>query len=126
MDNKEKIIQLLINEYNNSHSNPIRISRNDIDLIQIDEHEAAQILCTLDADGLITAKHLSSRNDFSVFWEITVKTECLEYFKNKNHAKVLNRREWVRTYMPITISSLSLIISLLALIISIYKLSQGL
>ena len=38
MNNKEKVIQLLINEFNNSNSNPIKIDRNDISVLQIPEY----------------------------------------------------------------------------------------
>lgn len=95
MNNKEKVIQLLINEFNNSNSNPIKIDRNDISVLQIPEKEIIKILNTLHEDGLIIAKPRSPHKDFSLYWEITIKTECLEYFNNKKHAKTTNRRDWV-------------------------------
>lgn len=102
MNNKEKVIQLLINEFNNSNSNPIKIDRNDISVLQISEKEIIKILNTLHEDGLIIAKPRSPHKDFSLYWEITVRTKCLEYFNNKKHAKTINRRDWIRTYVPIT------------------------
>ena len=102
MNNKEKIIQFLINKYNDSNSNPIKIDRTDISILQI----------------LIIAKPRSPHKDFSLYWEITIKTECLEYFNNKKRAKTTNRRDWIRTYVPITLSFSSIIISIIALIIA--------
>lgn len=125
MDNKEKVIQLLINEYNNSNSNPIQIDKNDIGVLQIPEKEIIKILNTLHEDGLIIAKPRSPHKDFSLYWEVTVKSECLEYFNNKKQVKIANKRDWIKTYIPIIISSLSLIISIAALVISIIKLSKG-
>lgn len=125
MDNKEKVIQLLIDEYNNSNSNPIQIDKNDIGVLQIPEKEIIKILNTLHEDGLIIAKPRSPHKDFSLYWEITVKSECLEYFNNKKQVKIANKRDWIKTYIPIIISSLSLIISIAALVISIIKLSKG-
>ena len=125
MNNKEKVIQLLINEFNNSNSNPIQIDRNDIGILQISEKEIIKILNTLHEDGMIIAKPRSPHKDFSLYWEITIKTECLEYFNNKKRAQTTNRRDWIRTYIPIIISSVSLLISIAALIISIIKLSNG-
>lgn len=125
MNNKEKVIQLLINEFNNSNSNPIKIDRNDIGVLQIPEKEIIKILNTLHEDGLIIAKPRSPHKDFSSYWEITVKSECLEYFNNKKQVKIANKRDWIKTYIPIIISSLSLIISIAALVISIIKLSKG-
>lgn len=125
MNNKEKVIQLLINEFNNSNSNPIKIDRNDISVLQIPEKEIIKILNTLHEDGLIIAKPRSPHKDFSLYWKITTRTECLEYFNNKKRAKTTNRRDWIRTYIPIIISFISLLISIAALIISIIKLSHG-
>ena len=50
MNNKEKVIQLLINEFNNSNSNPIKIDRNDISILQIPEKEIIKIFNTLHED----------------------------------------------------------------------------
>ncbi len=125
MNNKEKVIQLLTNEYNNGNSNPIQIDKNDIGVLQIPEKEIIKILNTLHEDGLIIAKPRSPHKDFSSYWEITVKSECLEYFNNKKQVKIANKRDWIKTYIPIIISSLSLIISIAALVISIIKLSKG-
>ncbi len=125
MNNKEKVIQLLINEYNNSNSNPIKIDRTDIGILQIPEQEICKTLLTLSEDGVIIAKPRSPHKDFSLYWEITIKSECLEYFNNKKQAKIANKRDWIKTYIPIIISSLSLVISIAALVISIIKLSKG-
>lgn len=125
MDNKEKIIQLLINKYYDSNSNPIKIDRNDICVLQIPEQEICKTLLTLSEDGVIIAKPRSPHKDFSLYWEITIKSECLEYFTNKKQVKIANKRDWIKTYIPIITSSLSLVISIAALVISIIKLSKG-
>lgn len=122
MNNKEKVIQLLINEFNNSNSNPIKIDRNDIGVLQIPEKEIIKILNTLHEDGLIIAKPRSPHKDFSLYWEITVRTECLEYFNNKKRAKTTNRRDWIKTYISVfalIISIMSMIISLLSLLLKV-------
>lgn len=122
MNNKEKVIQLLINEFNNNNSNPIKIEKNDISVLQIPEKEIIKILNTLHEDGLIIAKPRSPHKDFSLYWEITVRTECLEYFNNKKHAKTINRRDWIKTYISVfalIISIMSMIISLLSLLLKV-------
>lgn len=122
MNNKEKVIQLLINEFNNNNSNPIKIDRNDIGVLQIPEKEIIKILNTLHEDGLIIAKPRSPHKDFSLYWEITVRTECLEYFNNKKRAKTTNRRDWIKTYISVfalIISIMSMIISLLSLLLKV-------
>ena len=93
--------------------------------LQIPEQEICKTLLTLSEDGVIIAKPRSPHKDFSLYWEITIKSECLEYFTNKKQAKIANKRDWIKTYIPIIISSLSLVISIAALVISIIKLSKG-
>ncbi len=119
MTNKEKTIQFLIDRYNNSNSNPIRINNEDVNDLEIPEKEVIQILNTLHEDGLIFAKPRSIHKDFSLYWDITLNTECLEYFNNKNRAKTLDRRDIIKTYIPIALSVISIIISIIALIISV-------
>jgi len=122
MNNKEKVIQLLINEFNNNNSNPIKIEKNDISVLQIPEKEIIKILNTLHEDGLIIAKPKSPHKDFSLYWKITVKSECLEYFDNKKRAKTINRRDWIKTYISVfalIISIMSMIISLLSLLLKV-------
>ena len=104
---------------------PIKIDRTDIGILQIPEQEICKTLLTLSEDGVIIAKPRSPHKDFSLYWEITIKSECLEYFTNKKQVKIANKRDWIKTYIPIITSSLSLVISIAALVISIIKLSKG-
>lgn len=126
MNNKEKVIQFLINKYNISNSNPINLTKNDIITLQISEEEAIQILNTLDADHLIITRPQSPHKDFSAYWSITVNTNCLNYFSNQEHKKIVDKRDKIKTYIPIILSIISIIISIAALIISIIKLVRGL
>ena len=96
----------------------MRIYKKDINTLQIPEKEVIKILNTLHEDKLIIAKPRSPHKDFSSYWDITVNTECLEYFNTKNRLKILNRRDIIKTYAPITLSIISTIISIIALIIS--------
>lgn len=123
MDNKEKLIKFLISEYNNDRSDQIRISKDDIKKLNIPENIAIKILLSLQEDGLITAKPKSPHKDFSAFWDITINTKCLEYFNNKKQRKIINKREFVRTYIPIIISSIALAVSICSLLLNLYKLS---
>lgn len=125
MNPKEQIIHFLTTEYENQKSNPIIIDRSSIHGLQLAEDEIVKILITLDTEGLIIAKPRSPHKDFSLYWEITLNKECLKYFEYKKKDIIVNRRDWVKTYIPITISFFALIISIISLLISLYRLSHG-
>lgn len=126
MNDKEKVIQFLINQYNNSNSNPIQIDRKDISVLQIPEIEIIKILNTLHEDHLITAKPKSPHKDFSAYWDIIVTYNCLNYFNKQKKERVLDKRDRTKTYIPIILSIISIIISVVSLVISIIKLTCGL
>lgn len=125
MTNKENVIQLLITEYNKGSSNPIKLYKSDIGGLDIPEDEIIKILFTLHEDGLIIANPKSPHKDFSIFWEITITSKCLNYFHTLKQSRVTNRREWVRTYIPITLSTLSLIISAISLLLAFSNYRMG-
>lgn len=125
MNTKEQIIRFLIIEYNNQKSNPIIIDKNDIHGLQLTEDEIVKILMTLNAEGLIIAEPRSPHKDFSLYWEIALNKECLKYFEFKKKNRIANRRDWIKTYIPITISFSALIISIISLLVSLYRLSHG-
>lgn len=54
-------------------------------------------------------------------WFIELKSAAIHYFENKKQKSAVVRREWVRTYIPITISSIALIKSFLPEITSLVK-----
>lgn len=117
MSNKEKVIKLLINIYNETRSNPIKLSRTDIKTLDISEKEVIQILNTLNKDKLIITNPKSPNKDFSVFWEITISTECINYFANLKINERNDRRARIQTYAPIILSIIAIIISTIDLII---------
>lgn len=117
MSNKEKVIKLLISIYNETCSNPIKLSRTDIETLDISEKEVIQILNTLNEDKLIIANPKSPRQDFSVFWEISISTECISYFINLEIDERNDRRVRIQTYAPLILSIIAIIISTIDLII---------
>lgn len=117
-NSKETIILHLISEYNkeNITSNEIYFSQNDVKFIGLSEKEISKILLTLQEDGLLTVKTKSVHNDFSMPWKLALKSECIEYFEIKKNNNAINRREWIRTYIPITLSIIAIIISIISLV----------
>lgn len=118
MNNREKVIKFLNKQYQDTKINPIMVSRSDIEALDISEKEIIQILNTLDADRLIIANPMKKNKDFNSFWKIILTTECLNYFFIKKSNERSNRRSWVNTYIPILFSATSLIVSIIAILIT--------
>lgn len=113
ISDKEKVITFLISKFKDSKNNEISISKNDIDIIKLTEQEIIQCLYLLQSDNLLIIKVKSIHDDFSRFWTVELNSSCIFYFENKKLNTVSNKREWVRTYIPISISLIALIRSFL-------------
>lgn len=121
ISDKEKIITFLIDEFENSKNNEVSISKNDLEKINLTEQQIVKILYLLQSDNLIKIKVKSVHDDFSRFWTVELNSSCVFYFEGKRTAKTNNRREWVRTYIPLIISSIALIKSFMPEIILIVE-----
>lgn len=130
INNEEKIITFLNNKLLSSDTNQVSINKNDIETIGLTEQEIVQILFILQEKKYIEITRKSVHNNFSMSWHITLYDACINYFKNKKSQIKSNKREWVRTYLPITISLISLVKSfsteILAVLEQILKLIEQL
>ena len=118
MNNREKIIKFLNKEQKRKKINPILIDKSDTQELKMSEEEIRSTLHTLADENFIRIEHKPIHEDFDRFWKIFIKEECIEYFDKKKTKKIENRRDWIRTYVPITLSIASIIISIIALIIA--------
>lgn len=121
MTDEEELINFLNNKYQNSKTNEVTISKNDCITIGMSEEKVSRIIHILQADGMLIIKRKSVHNDFSMCWTIEVNSSCVHYFENKKNDSISNRREWIRTYIPITLSFIALIKSFLPEIILVME-----
>lgn len=89
----------------------------------IEEQELIKILNTLEQNNFIKIKWYGvSRSDLNYAIDIFILPEGENYFENKKSLQISNRREWVRSYLPVTISFIALIKSFSPEIKSIWTL----
>lgn len=119
ISDKEKVITFLINEFESSKNNEVSISKNDLEKINLPEQQIVKIFYLLQSDNLINIKTKSVHDDFSRFWVVELNSSCVFYFESKKISKTINRREWVRTYIPITLSIIAIIISIVSLVVKL-------
>lgn len=122
LSDKEKIIQFFIEKYDAkdyAFSNQFSINYAEIENLNISIQDASAILLELQNDNMLSIEHKDP--DFNVANLVVLNSKLLHYFDEIKNDNKSNRREFVRTYFPIIISSFSAIISLIALIISIMR-----
>ena len=106
---KDVLIKYIISEYNKTSDPHVSIYKSDTSTLNISEREIINVINTLHAENLIECSFMSPHKDLSAPCRIIVLNDCLKYFENKKETKIQNRRELVRTYIPIIISTIALI-----------------
>ncbi len=117
MDKEEQLINFFLNKFQKGNTNEVTISKNDCKTLNMSEEETSRIIHTLQEDGLLTIIKKSIHNDFSMYWTIGLKTNCLHYFDYKDAEKIKKRNNWIQFWIPVVLSAIAIIISILALII---------
>lgn len=117
---KDKIIKFLISEYDkdNNSTNEINISKTDVENIGISEAEASKTIQLLETSGYLRIQRKSVHNDFSMFWTVIINDSCIEYFDNQKDNKIEKRRKSFEEFR----AWITLLISILAFVLSIYAL----
>ncbi len=115
------LIKFLINKFKDSKTNEVSISKNDLERISLTEQEVIQTIYLLQEDDLLEIKEKSVHDDLSRYWTFILKSSCIHYFDNKRDKSIANKRERIRTYVPITISFIALIKSFLPEIILVVE-----
>ena len=72
--------------------------------------------------GFVTIKWYSpNHNDLNYAVDVTVLKDGINYFDDKKKNRTSNRRDWIKTYIPITISFIALLKSFDTEIIWLWK-----
>lgn len=72
--------------------------------------------------GFVTIKWYSpNHNDLNYAVDVTVLKDGINYFADKKKNRTSNRRDWIKTYIPITISFIALLKSFDTEIIWLWK-----
>ncbi len=117
MTKEEQLINFFLDKYQKGDTNEVTISKNDCETLNISEEETSRIIHTLQEDGLLTIQRKSIHNNFSMYWTIALKTNCLHYFDYKDAAKVEKRNNWIKFWIPVVLSAIAIIVSIVALVL---------
>lgn len=118
---KTRVIKYLLSKerkYNNGKLS-VEIGRKTFqqsELSDMGENEFINQLSILETEGFITVHFRATHRDLTYFITVDLHEPIINYFKNKKAKKINNRREIIRTYIPITLSLIAIIISIISLI----------
>lgn len=113
MTKEEQLINFFLDKYQESNTNEITISKKDCVTLNMSDEETSRIIHTLQEDGLLIIKRKSIHNNFSMYWTIGLKSPCIHYFDNKKISKTNKRNKWIQFLIPVSISIIALIVSIL-------------
>ena len=92
------------------------------DLDDIDDDLVSKKLNEFENLGFVTIKWYSpNHNDLNYAVDVTVLKDGINYFADKKKNRTSNRRDWTKTYIPITISFIALLKSFDTEIIWLWK-----
>ena len=103
--------------------NKISVSKNNYSLENISENDFISYINYLEQCGLISIHWISPHHD-NIIHTVNIKLlpDGINYFHNKKIKSKQNRRELIKTYIPIIISLIALLKSFQPEIISVMKL----
>ncbi|WP_024347372.1 hypothetical protein [Lacrimispora indolis] len=118
---REQIIKYLLSLQREYKKNQIQvtISRNSFngsDISNIGEQELINQLAILETEGLITVNFLGPKRDLSCYITIILHDTVLNYFDNKKQIKITQRNQWIQFWIPVSISVVALVVSIIALL----------
>lgn len=113
--NEEKMIAFFNKKFSGSKTNQIAIGQNDLSELELTEQDAVQTIYLLKEDGLIDIVQKSVHDDFSRFWTVSLKSDCVHYFEIKSSARNARVREWFWWGVTTLISIAALIVAIIAL-----------
>lgn len=113
LPSEERLIKFFISEFNNSATNEISISKSDLSELNLSEQEASRYIHLLQESNFLKIKRKSVHNDFSMSWHITLEPNCVKYFENKEAARKDKRNNWIQFWIPVSLSIVAIISSIL-------------
>lgn len=106
---QETILKYLLS-LKRDNQNKINISKSNYTLRDVPENDFISTLNYFEQDNLINKHWYDIRQkDFNYTIEIELLPKALTYFQDKKSNKKHDRRDVIKTYIPITISLISLV-----------------
>ena len=125
--NKEKVIRYLLRIERKYANNQLSVdvgrgSYSNSDIADLCEEEFIKQLSILEADGLITVKFNAGHRDLRYGISVVLHSGIINYFDDKKERRKNKRDEWIKFWIPVSISIITLLKSFSSEIIVLWKL----
>lgn len=124
MNTKERVIQFLLSTEREYKENGLQvtISRNKYNSSEINdigEDDFINILSILETEKFIYVNFPTGHKNLQ--YSITVKLyePIINYFNNKRETRRIERNQWIQFWVPVSLSVIALIISIIGLILKL-------
>lgn len=118
---QETVITFLLSKNREMVKNLIQVDicRSDFNIPDMTEEKFISILSELEAHRFIDIKwHTGYCNDLKYYITVVLLSPILNYFENKKDAKIKERNQWIQFWIPVSLSVIAIIISIITLLIS--------
>ena len=123
---KEKVIRYLLSEkreYNNNKLS-VDIGRDSFansKIFNIGEDEFIKQISELETDGLIEVKFNAGHRDLKYGVSVVLHSGIINYFDDKKERNKNKRDEWIKFWIPVSISIIALLKSFSSEIIALWE-----
>lgn len=117
LTNEEKLLQYLINEYQNSTTNKVCIYQSAISEIDMTEKDTIRAIYTLEADQKLIINTKSQQENLGMPWRVTLTSSGIYHFDNKKEKQKEKRNNWIQFWIPVSLSIVAIIISIIAVVL---------
>lgn len=121
LTNEEKLLQYLINEYQNSTTNKVCIYQSGISEIDMTEKDTIRAIYTLEADQKLIINTKSQQENLGMPWRVTLTSSGIYHFANKKEKQKEKHSQRLQFIIPVIIS----IIGAIAAVLTAYFTALG-
>lgn len=121
LTNEEKLLQYLINEYQNSKTNKVGIYQSALSEIDMDEKDIIRAIYTLEADQKLVINTKSQQENLGMPWRVTLTSSGIYYFDNIKEKQKEKRSQRLQFIIPVIIS----IVGAIAAVLTAYFTALG-
>ena len=121
---KERVIKYLLEQERKYANNQLLVDVgrelfSNSDIADIGEEDFIKQISILETDGLIEVKFHAGHRNLKYGITVVLRPYIINYFNNKRKWEINYRNEWIKFWIPVSISIIAIVISAIALLLEL-------